>query len=1721
MLPVSQINSSKINPSETNYPKSLSILINTRIRGYPKIKYEPSMSIPGVRSETVYFDPLIKLNNSVAGTVPKGYPPSELYSQFFDKGAFDSLLSRTLSSSFFGQGKRTIEQATQDGYIDDNIKVTLNQLFKPGSLFYIKGQPFTINAYDWNYGDWKIGTKNIERRFEMSGSSYGQGINAMLQIQLSNQEDALANQELENFKSTHPEFVMRGKVNPRYSKFEDNDLLLTGVAAGVSNKPVAAVIANPDVTTNPAKQAELPVAIKQLIATELVFDSAINSDPETPSMAGDPISNSILDALNVIYLEEKDKNPGLEKLRDEFNESLKNYQTATDKFKTAVGLLDNNSENFRELEEARNDLIKNNDDIISQLESVDFSQIMRKLNNITSLLREEQPEIPRGPNLYTVSDILKNIAGLKADISSSIKAQQSQLSNDTKEPKLLLQNQVEELSLIKNSEALINRLDNLLNIINSLFEHQELDLATKLNLQMEVQQLTKLVQDLSKLYFQLTDKFKKTDFSFITSQSKNNSMLKIKGKYDTFVDGFTKMIEKYKRDGLTYKSIVMDQDATVKNRMLDIVKRLMNTKKEYISAYKESLLAFLNKINSQMRYIVVFCNYIKLLANIQEKNVDKIRKKNKTGDSLDLLKLVISVELLNFDYASYFTLLSDATYKKQIEDFENIIKGLIIKLDNDLDEEYNIKESFERYFNLPALLIIEKNQLDCYNVKLLMFDIKNEEMLWRHLSEKTEELFERIKRASLNSVGKTYITYKKYTDLYTESERSAFLTRYEAGDVPLQKISMLSFRSSTTKSDAKQREEYENLRTSQVISYTYITLYARLSAITLARKLAFKSQKKNMISATRNYNSSLKKYYGLLKTNIGRLTGGIPESLFWDTRALKNPSTIDALIGDIDTDLNQSIYDKTYLEDEINEMNIKYKDELDLFIPYISKMGIFKYCVEITSPENLNQRLITTNEEARMSFFKNLLRDDESSEICSDQVSLLSFDYFLRIKDKEITKAFYSKVFEYASKWSVYRYNYLDPREKPGSILEAFVTALNGQLITSQQTTLNKYARVGTDYKDWKFTVSGIRTAISDYILDPANVYYFNYYKYKALNFCGRLIVSYVFMQENTEFEKLRKNDMLSYMLLEWESIKFMFRDRDLKRVIGNDLFKVNFLNAQVKAKTLNGTTFEPLIYDNIATVCDLIKGIDETRALLKEQVYFGDKVILTALERIFKIKTVVINSYQKGIRVGSDVSFKVDKHGEIKKGYVKEVNYSLSKIKDDIEEDPFKRGYYVYQKDFFLIKQKSELNILKQALFQRYKEIVEMEKRRPSGFKTTLEQFGKLINSIDQLLDMLDISDFPFMDQEYAQVMNNIFNQPNVIEYLEKSLKAGEETELTKLIKLFNGNKKDLGFLRTAVEYYPSFIVETYEDSPKQYKISCQRINAGSFIEEPYYSIAPLINGENYNVKMANSLESCMFLLYDNVVEQYGNIFSFYENKFIYKFNELPVFLNMLIFNSYFRFSLETRIQRAYFFGNVEPSYIKTLQEYKTQYDILVESTKAPEKPIDVPDEEIESAVRSSSRVKRQTPENVSKRGGAPIDSRYVSRNRGNSAFSSNRDSRLSYYVIIDVELYPGKDGIPLAQKAVLACQNRYEKIRQAWAKLFGLVYRPNELYVTGFTAPSSGKYRGSRDNYSSSTRRRDKMPRNRTERGRDRYEERGRDRYEERRRDRYEERGRDRDRR
>jgi hypothetical protein len=134
-------------------PNTLTIYINTNIPGRQFIKYSPSMTIRQIKSTAIYFDPLIKLSQNI---IDKTLPKDKIL-QFFDINLFQSLLLR--SETY--EPIKNIVEATDEGIIDNNIQVTLNNLFKSNNIFYINNQPYTIFANNWEKGNWKIDKKMI------------------------------------------------------------------------------------------------------------------------------------------------------------------------------------------------------------------------------------------------------------------------------------------------------------------------------------------------------------------------------------------------------------------------------------------------------------------------------------------------------------------------------------------------------------------------------------------------------------------------------------------------------------------------------------------------------------------------------------------------------------------------------------------------------------------------------------------------------------------------------------------------------------------------------------------------------------------------------------------------------------------------------------------------------------------------------------------------------------------------------------------------------------------------------------------------------------------------------------------------------------------------------------------------------------------------------------------------------------------------------------------------------------------------------------------------------------------------------------------------------------------------------------------------------------------------------------------------------------------------
>jgi len=139
------------NTKKEPIPNELKIIINTSIPGFQNVQYKPSMTLPSDKvDEAVQFTPLVKLKPNVIKSLPKEIQVKE----FFNKGLFQSLVN-----SHGLVRAKTLLEATNEGYIDNNIQVTLDTIFPTNGVLYINKQPYAIADVQWTKGDWKIDKK--------------------------------------------------------------------------------------------------------------------------------------------------------------------------------------------------------------------------------------------------------------------------------------------------------------------------------------------------------------------------------------------------------------------------------------------------------------------------------------------------------------------------------------------------------------------------------------------------------------------------------------------------------------------------------------------------------------------------------------------------------------------------------------------------------------------------------------------------------------------------------------------------------------------------------------------------------------------------------------------------------------------------------------------------------------------------------------------------------------------------------------------------------------------------------------------------------------------------------------------------------------------------------------------------------------------------------------------------------------------------------------------------------------------------------------------------------------------------------------------------------------------------------------------------------------------------------------------------------------------------
>ena len=156
------------------------------------------MTIPDDdKNEIVYFNPLIKINKSAINKIPQN-----TMKQFFNKGLYDSLLYDSLSLNHSENLKNiSLKEAKQKGYIDNNIQLTLETLFKPDNVIYIGKKPYVISNNIFDNTSWKLDIKeNVPVNFQR---------NIAMQYNYNN-----AYNELEQLKQTDPEVIAGSNAPP-------------------------------------------------------------------------------------------------------------------------------------------------------------------------------------------------------------------------------------------------------------------------------------------------------------------------------------------------------------------------------------------------------------------------------------------------------------------------------------------------------------------------------------------------------------------------------------------------------------------------------------------------------------------------------------------------------------------------------------------------------------------------------------------------------------------------------------------------------------------------------------------------------------------------------------------------------------------------------------------------------------------------------------------------------------------------------------------------------------------------------------------------------------------------------------------------------------------------------------------------------------------------------------------------------------------------------------------------------------------------------------------------------------------------------------------------------------------------------------------------------------------------------------------------------------------
>uniref|UniRef100_A0A6C0KXD7 OTU domain-containing protein n=1 Tax=viral metagenome TaxID=1070528 RepID=A0A6C0KXD7_9ZZZZ len=1586
-------------------PNTLTIFINTRIRNYPKIRYEPNMTVPKIKSTNVFFDPLIKLSNSVARSLPNGAPASERFTQFFNKNEFSGLIARTISSAYIGQKKLTLIEATRDGYIDNNIRTTLDQLFEPNNIFYIKDKPYTIYSYNWTKGDWKVDTKSFEKEFAyipygMNYSYYREGTGRV--------NNSQANRELKKLMEQGEELVNGPVVDAGYSKFKQDEK-----GKIVPDKP------SPEILT-PKEKKEFEkekeeVFIKKIeslpVGQQSLFRDLIKIDlvesPDKPNFATSPLTQLVL-------FQDKDS------LKREVESNLQ--------------LL---GPSYNQMNDANTKYLKK------------MSEFDLLLGNILLDVPEESETQQNGGNIMIDKG---NYDKLANDLKDRITAYTSKKSINKKTIDDILLDTKLKNSLITIIQKLVDLkkkiLDSFIKLIEIYNESMKL--------------LNKYYISIINFYSELK-KIKYAEYE--GSEDKKSIFILFLLLIDFDIETFTYLSQIIVTNNEFLQS--MKSRIELSNRNTDKTTFVEKLKRYY--EYKYLLSIEKNELDICIQKIIQFkeANIMRLLSVSYNKTDiflnEKLKKfsLNRINSTRDLIKVYGSAE-------------EAKSYVKETR--ENKLDSIL----NETSDEFKIaqKKLDVANRNLELLRVNDDNTARSRS------DIDNAiELQNQAISE-----FQKLK--SKNNLAKSTALDSKKSD----------------------KLSM----SQTELKELVKKNPF--IKKDIIESLDVITLYSKVSLIAMAKETVLITSQLNLINIFYRFLIETKNYY----VNIfSQITGTrnysivyletdkyidllkyIPTPIFFE-----NKENFDLLVIQI-KNTEKSIIDilnvnRPSLQMQLDLLSNEYKNRLDDFIPSFVDSSVLLNCKLIVNPNNydfvLDRELNTplTNFEKKQDWFTSQIKYNNDDDT---QYDLREFFYFIEeiIDSATQEEKNQNKKRMKTNKYFLENFSVCGNSESPGdSIFSSVANAFNGQLFFNKKQSTNKYSIRDGPMKGY-FSAESLRNAVSEEFNE------------EDMEIFGiKFIENY---KDEPETSPNRKD------------FNFLFEGNVF---IGNDIqlikekMKIPVING--------GVFYNPkIIIQKLMKIFEInILVIDENVCINEDySIKFDKGVPVKFGDRKGFIDQVNPDGTVKILQTNMQY---VDNINKSTIDIVSPLYYSFncSFNEDSVRETGNESGnpvIFLIGKNYSLIPDYELLYIdkMKNGINTESDEESEEENGRVVLINNEINTIiHQVINELNSRLNNREtIQTCPDRDVQRDQPMV-LQGEAFIHSYLPPQLKnfkvvktVGDGTcALHSMLLIISPNYRRLNFeqapddicydasrIRSRVGIlYRDYLKKHMDDLINQYVIEGFLTEEGDvdpvtilqdFNNDEYLSVNIFQYFANYfdvNILIYDSVQRRFIPFYFHntknnkkwcIIYQTQNHFSAVcekgpKNKFLFDRNVLSPILDTIEYNP--DGIEENKLMKEPPIDSfVEENEVNKDDEDDEENNDLVKYVFVSPpivlgvlNSLNCQPERLINAIARSNSDSDPGSKNSSNTfgGGSSVPKSSYSNVNASNRISVENDSKLSYYVIIDLELYPGKEGIPLSQKAVLSCQTRYEKIRQAYANLFGLQYRPNEFNSSIYTPPKKSK--------------------------------------------------------